>query len=393
MTSPYPAVKDEAKRLQEKIRLLEQSQKNKDRLAYWNLEDAAKDALARPVPKKGVCPFTVELDRVGFARVLGFSLVDFSNDPECYLINSLRITAFRFEEFRDCTPISKTVAYFAGSGFEKSLFGGEQVITEEEVWVDRENAIKERVDLSQLEIPDFFENRVMKFTHTFCQRMQELLDDDFTVEFPQWNRSAFGVAWHLRGIDGLLMDAFEDPEWFCGFLRFINQARMQWSDQRQKFLNVKKMPCSLYNDEVGVPVLSPELYREFVLPSEKEIGAYYGGINYWHSCGDTTPLFKDINTIPNLSMVHVGGWSDEKVAMRDLSPDKAVQKSMRPYDEIIGALDRAAMRRRLVEIKENLAGRLMSVSADALQVVNSCKQDMAALKVWIDQANDILLDQ
>ena len=35
--------------------------------------------------------------------------------------------------------------------------------------------------------------------------------------------------------------------------------------------------------------MSPQTYSEFFLPYERELSDFYGGIAYWHSCGDVTP--------------------------------------------------------------------------------------------------------
>lgn len=383
----------EIKYLQDEIRACEQSEENKRRWSYWQTENIGKDALARLIPGKGVVPFTVELDRSAYAKVLGFSLVDFYREPELYVLNSLKVSLLRFKEFDDCMPISKTVAYFAGSGFEKSLFGGEQVITEQDAWVGRENTVEGRIDFDQLPVPDFYGSAVMQFTHRFCERMREIVDDDFTMEFPQWNRSSWGVAWHLKGIDNLLIDYMEDPEWLAGFLKRINAARMRWTEERCKFLGEKLRPCSLYNDEVTVPVVSPTMYEELILPTEIELSQFYGGMNYWHSCGNTTRLMNKINTIPNLGMVHVSGWSDIKTAASTYSGEKALQISLQPIEDILMPKAPDFVDTKLQEIVDYTGHRISTVAVDALQIVTTVEENMGTIKDWIKHANRILLNK
>ena len=76
---------------------------------------------------------------------------------------------------------------------------------------------------------------------------------------------------------------------------------------------------SLYNDEVNVPLLSPQLYEKFILPYEIELSKFYGVISYWHSCGNTAPLLRLIRCIPHLQMIHISPWTDLEQSVADLA--------------------------------------------------------------------------
>lgn len=387
----------EIKRLQDHVRGLSQSDENKYRMSFWDFEsNVDKSALARVMPKTGaLLSFTVDLDRPAYARILGFKLTDFYRDPGEYVLNSLKITIFKFEKIRDCTPIAKSVAYFSGSGFEKSLFGFEQKISEEDPWVARENAIVEREDLSRLEYPGFFQSRTMKFTHDFYDRMRELVDEDFAVEFPQWNRSPWGVAWHLRGIENLLVDFIEDPDWFRSLLEFLTEARKKWSIERSKYLKEAMVPANIYNDEITAPVVSPDMYKDFILSTEVELSRFYGGLSYWHSCGNTTPFLEMINSIPNTQMIHVSPWTDLHSALTSYDRNKFLELDLHPYEDVLYPPGDASAVQRLETIKNEVreTGARATVRADAIQIVEGVEKDMARLNSWVDCANRILLNQ
>lgn len=387
---------NEIKKSQDRIRELSQSEENRYRMSFWDFEsNIDKSALARVMPKTGpLLSFTVDLDRVAYSRILGFSLTDFYNNPAEYVLDTLKIIIFKFENIKDCTPISKSVAYFSGSGFEKSLFGFEQKITEQDAWVGRENAIVHRQELSTFPYPGFYNSPAMKFTHQFYENILELVDGDFAVEFPQWNRSPWGVAWHLRGIDNLLVDFLDDPDWFRRLLEFLTEARKKWSIERARFLGEDLVPANLYNDEVTSPVVSPDLYKEFILPTEIELSRFYGGLSYWHSCGNTTPLIGLINSIPDVQMIHVSPWTDLHSAVTSYDRNKFLEIVLHPYSDVLYPESEKHIVQRLETIKNEVhtSGAKATVRADAIQIIESVEKDMSKLQSWLECANRILLN-
>jgi hypothetical protein len=380
------------KTLQDEVRKATESSENKRRKTYWETSiPIGVDALARMVPVKNKLSFTVDLDRCGYSKLLDFSLVKFLTNPVSYVKNSLKISLLRFNKFKDCMPIGKSTTYFSGSGFKNSLYGGEQIITEEDAWVARKETFMKRIPISELPEIDFYNNPVMKYVHKFCDNIKELVDDDFDVEFPVWNRSAWGLAWHLRGIDNLIIDYLDDPEWLTNFLDYLNRARFKFETERCSHFGKKLLPGSLYNDEVTVPIVSPNMYTNLILPSEIQTAKFYGILNYWHSCGNTTLLMDKINTIPNLRMVHVSGWSNFHTAACTYSKDIALQFALQPIADVLSPTSSQHVDNRLYEITENAKGRPATVMLDAIQMLSSVKDSMDSIYHWIDRANEILI--
>lgn len=237
----------EIRKLEEEIRELYDSEENKSRWGYWE-EAKVNFGIWRAIPKyNDLKPFVIDFERQGYSQVLGFSLKELYSDPYIYVLNSLKILLFKFRTFEDCTPLRKVIVFIPGAGFEKSIFGGAQQFTEQDAWVGRENLITERIDLSSLEYPDFYRSGDMPRIIEFYQKMREIVEDDFQVTFSMWSRSPWGVAWHLRGIDNLLIDVIEDRPVGEKFLGYITKARGNWTLQRAKFLNQKLSICNIYN--------------------------------------------------------------------------------------------------------------------------------------------------
>jgi hypothetical protein len=385
---------DEIKRCEEKIRELSSSEENRRRSGFWKDDAHANDYIWHPSPKeKGVIPFSFELERIGYSQILNFSLSEFYVDPIEFVLRTMQSNIYRFETFKDCTPIGKAVTYWPGVGFEVSLFGQPQQYTEEDAWVGKDPVYKERVPIGSVEIPDFYNYPVMKDAIAFYEKMCELVSDDFEVIFPQWCRSAWGVAWQLRGIDNLIIDYFEDPEWVDSFLKKLNAARFDYSENREKFLGKKRTAANLYNDEVSVPVVSPRMYRDLIRPSETAVSEFFGGINYWHSCGNTTELIPLIDEVPNVQMVHVSPWTDVwKAAEGYTKGNKALEIVLHPVEDVLYPTSEESLRKRLTDVQEATEGFYRTVRADGFTIMRGVCEDVDRMKHWVDVANEILLN-
>jgi len=380
----------EIKKTQEEIRRLAETPKSRGRWAYW------KDPMVdfdywRAIPRsKDTKPFVVDFERQGHAEVLGFSLKEFYTDPYAYVLHSLRILLHKFHTFEDCTPLRKVIVFIPGAGFEKAIFGSAQVITEQDAWVGRDIVIHERADIAALTMPDFHTSGNMPEIINFYEKMREITDDDFTVTFPQWSRSPWGVAWHLRGIDNLLLDYADDPQWVRDFVGFITDVRIHWAEQRAEYLGCGLKVCNIYNDEVLSPVVSPELYRAIILPSEIKLSERFGGVHYWHSCGNVTPFLHDINQIPNLYMSHVSPWTDIRESARVYDPEKtAIEVDLHGHDDVLNASGENQIRHKLESFKRDTKDFHSLIRAAGLEIVHDVKTDLENIQRWIKCAHSV----
>ena len=383
---------DQIKRYEDKIRMLIESDENKKRCSYWKDDPNSNDYIWHPSPKdKSIIPFSLEIERIGYSRILNFSLTKFYLDPIEFVLRTLQCSIFKFETFSDCTPIGKSITYWPGVGFEASLFGMPQDYTEEDAWIGREVSIKDRIPLDYIEIPDFYNHPVMKETHRFYSRMQEAVSDDFTIVFPQWCRSPFGVAWHIRGVDAILIDYLDDFDWTFGFIDRLKEARFDFSKKRAEFLKTNFAPANLFNDEVTMPLVSPKMYKELIMPSEIAVSNYFGGINYWHSCGNTTALIPLINELPNVNLLHVSPWTDVWSAGRGYEKSKALEIALHPTEDVMFPASDDMLRKRITDIKEATTGFHTTVRADGFMVMTDAESDIKRLQHWVSEANKILL--
>jgi len=379
---------------EEKIRELEASDKNAWRLSHWTSFEGSEKNQPHAIPvESDKLIYLFNPDFTGIASYLDFSLVKFYTDPVEYVLRSLQRSIFMFETFDTLNPVGRVISYWAGVGFEPSVFGMPQEITEEDAWVGREHIIKERIPPGEIAIPDFHNNKATKDALDFWTRMKETVSDDFDVYFPTLYRSPWGIAWALRGIEDLLVDCIEDPEWAKALVDRIADCRISWDTERAKYLGEPGLaPSNVYNDEVAAPTISPDIYRNIIFPSEERISRVYGGINYWHSCGDTTPFYEDLNRLPNVGILQVSPWSDLDKAVPVYDKPLVLEYALHPMADVMVSEDnRGVIDEKLLAVREKLRGRRALLRSDGWGRAADPQYDIKRLQYWISRANEILL--
>jgi len=384
--------------LQEQVREVHASPANQARSRYWQVipHERWEPAFIRTLPQPrrgGPIPFVVEPALAMWAAILGFDQKAYYSDPLVYLSAQLGMKVYHAQHFADDTYIDQSFRLMFATLLEGSMVGVPYGFTERgHPWLDYQHPpLGGREDLQRLAPPDFFSSGIMPLVHRFYAQMRGALDDDFLVKFPDWIMGPFGVGCELRGFDRFLMDLLSDPEFARDVLRAIVEARMAWQQQCDAFLGIPRRRGLLGNDDVNCPTLSPALYRDVLLPLELELCAHYGGIFYWHSCGNTTRLLPDIARIPVLDLFHCGPWTDVAKACTiwgqrgvplEICPDPVETVQMATPEQ---------QERYLRELKEQIPDDVACyVRIDSLEIIRDLPTELAAIHSWIDCARRVL---
>jgi hypothetical protein len=378
----------------ERIRELSETPRNRAAAAPWAPQpETARDhwrGVPRVIRAEEPVPYTIEPEVPLWARILGFDVPEFYTNPRTYLEYSLRMAIYRHECFPDCTVVGKQVPIWLGVPFEPSFFGQATIYSSNaSPWIGKRPVVRAPEDLKSLRPPDFFRDGLMPTAHRFYQEIGELLPGDFSVLFPEWGRSPYAVALHLRGMDNIVADMLDRPEFARELIGFVGECRKSWTRQRAQLLGQEIAPANLYNDECNCPLLSPRLYEHFVLPGEQELSRFSGGLAYWHSCGDTTQLIPYIARIPNLVMFHVGPWTRLEKALEVLPDSVALEVCLDPVADVQMASPRQ-MREKLGGIRALCAGRAYTVRADGIQLLHSLPAELEQMRAWLETAQEVL---
>lgn len=339
-------------------------------------DESAERQKAAARPK-----IVIGLGRSVLSKALGFSHAQWFFDARTCVESQLRWKLLFHEEIKDDTPITFEVGFDMGVALEPSLFGVAPLFREiEDPWYG-DPILKEPEDLQKLAPPDFFDSGIMPQVHRLYAAINDLVRGRVPVRFPGWARGPWSVACMLRGFTPLYLDLIENPEFVHGLMQRIVDARIHFERQRCRFLGIDvqdqdyKWPyvvyrpttnSAQYNDEVDGNLISAKTYTEFILPYERQLAEFYGGLSYYHSCGNLDAFFAGLATVPNLGKIHVSHASDLRRAVA-AGGFAILEKSLNPYDDVLDATE-DHLRAKLSGVRAAFARPNLEIWGDAIYV-------------------------
>jgi uroporphyrinogen-III decarboxylase len=343
----------------------------------------------------------IGLSRPFFQPYLNFSLKDYFDNPELCVRKQLEMKIFLYNEIEDDVVNDEVIGLGFGSALVPSLFGQEAIFRDDTDPEYGKSVIKNKEDLDRLGYPDFYKSGLMPKAHKMYQRMNEIVDGRIPVTFCGWGRSIWGTACQIRGFVPIYMDLVDDPKFVHRLMNFITESRIIWEKERAKFLHTdirdkyqrwkfiyvnyrSAAPSDLYNDELDSTLMGLKMYKEFVLPYEMKLAEFYGGVRYYHSCGNLTDFFEPISKLPALEMIHVSPWSDLAKAAEVFGKNVILQKSLHPENDLL-LCDENEMRQIVKGILTVAEGHKLYICADAIGIGS-----LEKVKLWVKIARELV---
>jgi len=362
------------------------SPENRRRQELW--EATAYALYGRP-RAGGKIPITVTPEIQMWARLHRIRLVDFYQVPELWVYGQLKAKLFAFDEFRDDRPLDRDMWMWLGTAFESSLVGRLSVLCEElEPEKGQIPYTRCREALDHLEQPDFHKSGLMPLAHRMYEQCRALLPASYGVDFPDFIAMPMETASDMVGLETLLSEVAEGSEAAHALLRRCGEVRLQFRKDRARFLGTDLAPGFFGDDFVCVPIISPGFFREVVWPIERELAEEEGGIIYWHSCGNTTPMLESVQELSEIDLLHISAWTDRRAAGRMVREAQPLQVCVHPIREVLEATD-AEIERSLSEIIEHLGRYPIKIDADGLEACMDMPEEIARVKHWIELAQRI----
>lgn len=349
------------------------------------------DEKGLPLKDSPKIPVTVNPEISMWCRLFEVSLVDFYQVPEVYVYAQLKSKLFAFDNFNDDKPLDRSIWMWFGTPFEGSLFGLpfeflEYMEPEDGGAVLYEDCLEASSEIQQ---PDFFTSGMMPLAHRMYEECSKLLPDDYDIDFPDYIQTPAATAAHLLGIEHFLMQCVTEPQGIKQLLSRLLGIRVQYRRDRAQFLDGKLEPGIYDNDIVGIPLVSPQFYQDVIWPIENEMAIQEGGINYWHSCGNTTAFHEFINKLPAIGLRHISAWTDRQRAAEAIHDnDAALQVCVHPLEEVIYA-DDSKIEESITEIIETLGNHRIKIEADCLQAHMDLPEQINRIQNWIAIAQKI----
>ena len=339
--------KDTIKALIDEYLTLEQSEKNQKRKAKWKYNMPIGRDQIRLTPKTDGswrtegAPFAADMQNQYWIQLLDFDLVEYYHNPECWLENYLKMKMKHFEMFDDDVFLDKNLLMCGGAIFEGSLYGMGY-----SYWPDNDpqlayaqRLIETPEDLKKMPKVDFYKSGIMDQTLRWYEGVRDLCGDQLNVCFPEYLRGCFGVGTYLCGLENLLVIMMDEPEFAHDIFNYIDEVRNDWFDAYYKYLGVAPRQTAIFNDEIAEPMLSPELYSEFILPHEQAACKKHGGLAYWHSCGNVTHISRAIAEIDEIEMMNVSAWCNQDPVVEVFAKKSALEICINHLPDIFNVKD------------------------------------------------------
>ena len=361
------------------------SQRNQANRLKWDHEIPWERGNWRARPKgKGL--LVIDPDRPFMARLTGIDLEAFYKEPAVHILGWLQINHSKFENFLEDSYFPPVFCPWYGVVFEVSFFGVNPLFRHDrEPWIENPPRLENKSELDGLEQPDFYQSGLMPLIHETLELASRLFGGRIVPVAPTWVRGPLCTAMQLRGMSNLLVDMIEDPAFVHQLMRFVTECRKNWLIQRAAALNQPIQRGLLFNDEVGAPIISPRLYREFVLPYEIELAEFHGGIAYWHSCGNTTAFVGDIAQIPGLKLFHIGPNTDAAKAAQALRPEVALEVCLQDVRDVYESSE-AQIQQKFQDIAQACQDHNYYIRADGFDVLTSKEESLEKIIRLVDIA-------
>jgi uroporphyrinogen-III decarboxylase len=379
------------KQLDDVIKLSE-SDENKRRLACWeNPENAIRGENQWHGYPKGTAPdgdtmpVTAELLDTVLAKDIGFRMDTYFTETEYFLRYYLEMKIKRFQEFPDDTPLTLEIPVWFGVVWEAALLGQEvKFFPEEYPAFAKASAISD--DFVLPEKINFTENEFFLHAKSFYEKVKSIVGNEFKVTFPYWYRGPQGVALYLRGFEQFFIDLYVQPELAERILRYVTDAAKSYYTWRENFTGEKQDFGDLFNDDI--PSMSPDSYKETILPYEKELADFYGGVYYWHSCGDITKHVPLIAELPNLQILDFGVSMEEKSPALEKLENKKQVLELRTLAQkyIQNSTEEATldyMRNMVSSVKKSGIEKYV-LRSSGMSIVHGVNEDIRRLARWVE---------
>jgi hypothetical protein len=396
-------IADEIKRLKEEYLTLSESGENKRRLSCWEPEVCARDqwhgrARLEAFRKEGAVPITVDLQNPLWLKLFPQDLTVTYTNPDAYLRFYLQKRVEQFKRFRDDTPLEPLIPIWLHTPFEMSLFGVPvHYYPDKDPLIDMTAPVcRSPEELDALPPVDFFKSGMMPLAHRIYQGILDIAGSEFTVLFPEWGRGPFGVAMYIGGYQKMLFDMATAPDFFHRMMKRVTEERKNYFRNRAAFTGEKEIPPgSLFNDEVDSGVIGPIHYRNFILPYEKELGRFHGRISYWHSCGNSWPMAKDIGEMGYVDKLDISGYTDtEKMVASASGLVSRLDIRFHPVRDLQDASPQwmGTRIRKALEACRRYDVPAVSLRASGMNPWETPEKDFARIAQWISVARRVVSD-
>jgi hypothetical protein len=277
-------------------------------------------------------------------------------------------------------------------------------------------AIKEPADIEKLRPPrhEIDEAR----TAERLERMHDLLGDVITLNLDRgpahrmWSADLSTDLGHLRGIEHIMVDMLDRPEWLHRLVKFMADGVLRAHDQAEAAgdwgLSAHQNQAMPYSEELDDPAanrngvkrsqlwgymasqeftgVSPAMHEEFLLRYQLPILTKFGLAAYG-CCEDLTNKIGMLRKIPNLRRIGVAPCANVARCAEQIGRDYVLSYRPSPADMVSYGFDPDRIRKILKRDLEACKGCHVDIT---LKDVETVQGDPDRVRKWVRIAREVI---
>jgi len=190
--------------------------------------------------------------------------------------------------------------------------------------------LKDKATLADLKQPDpHAEGSRMLDRIQGAALLRERVGDDLAVE--GWIEGPCAEGADLRGLNTLMLDFYDDPDWIRDLFEFIIAMELDFA-KAQIAAGCDLIGCG----DAAASLIGPQLYNEFVWPYEKRLfDAIHdaGGRIRLHICGNTRAILEPMGRL-GCEMIDLDFMVPVDEARAQMGPDQVLLGNLDPVHAV-----------------------------------------------------------
>lgn len=244
--------------------------------------------------------------------------------------------------------------------------------------VDEHHPVLEDLrDIDELKLPDpYRDGRLPEWLET-TQRLKSMIGDDVFI-MGRADQGPFSLLCLLRGTQDFMMDLLtEEEEVIFHAMEWVTKAHSAFARAQ---MEAGAHASSMGDAYAGPNLISPDLYRKFALPYEKQIVKSIADIDKpysIHICGDTTDIIGDMGRT-GAKILEVDWKLDMGKARSLVDTDIVLMGNIDPSDPMYLGTPETVLK----QVKENIRktkGQGFIISSGCALGANTKPENMEAL--------------
>lgn len=193
--------------------------------------------------------------------------------------------------------------------------------------VEDDALLKDPTTLVGLELPDPLGGGRMHDRIRGIALLKEKVGNDKFIE--GWIEGPMAEAADLRGINTLMLDFFDDPEFVRDLFDLVVGGALRFATEQ-----VAAGADIIGVGDAAASLIGPDLYEEFVWPFEKKLidGLHAMGVRTrLHICGNTRPIAAGMGRL-HCALVDLDSMCPVDHARAKMGPDQVIAGNINPVE-------------------------------------------------------------